>query len=372
VGHGRNSIVYRAKLVQKSVLRYSGRQREVALKVLTSNPKDREKNVSAVRHEALAMLCSQHPNVIRLHDYIANEELCYLAMEYAERGDLRRELARSGGALPPRIVLHLLNQILSGLEAIHGAGIIHRDIKPENILVTSAGSVRLADFGIAQLPSTKVSSDDKERGVGTFDYLAPELLEEGESNFQTDIYAVGVTAYELMTGTVPFGGETLTQQINNKLSGTRLSLEQAMGYEVPLLDALIEKAVAAKPRDRFKSVAEFRNVVRHLCDKHWDERGPVSKRAERAIIEQVGRPKSTLLIEKSTFEELQGTGLVRKNKLLRKLRMNRLAKRIEKEEERTRENIQLGELPVTVSESSFNTKPQLIARVTAISKSGSE
>lgn len=263
VGRGQNSVVYKARKVRGA---FSGKL--VALKVLLGN-KDPSLHYKRMKREALAMLSSIHPNVVKLIDYVATDETCYLSMEFAERGDLRLLLEAQRMVFTPELVLRLMIQILGGLQAIHRVGIIHRDIKPENLLLTADCKIKIADFGIACLPSEQVSKEEANRGIGTFDYLSPESLEEGISNEATDVYSAAVTCYQLLTGHLPFAGASFTEQIVNKMEGAVLPLQSFM-KEVPhLLQEFVEQSLAAEPEDRYQSAEEFCCAIKSFVDGSW-------------------------------------------------------------------------------------------------------
>jgi len=265
VGRGGNSIVYKAALQENSKSRStkipntsrSNLRQIVALKVLTGNAKQPSNNVLRMKREALALLSSRNAHVIRVLDYVSTGELSYLSMEYAEGGDLRVELDQQNEPVSVRQALSWLAQMLIGLKAIHQAGIIHRDIKPENLLLDNQRLLKIADFGIALLPTESVSPDEALRGVGTFEYLAPEYLEQGLSNEQTDLYSVGVTAYQILTRHLPFLGETFSEQLNSKMSGKRRALSDYRKNLPRGLEALLNKAMAPDPEKRFICVEEF-------------------------------------------------------------------------------------------------------------------
>ena len=261
VGRGKSSVVYKARKLA-NVSEDDPSEGIVALKVLTGNSKQPELNLLRMEREALALLSSRHEHVVRLNDYVTTGELCYLSMEYAERGDLGKLLDRSIEPFSPELVLRLISQLLAGLEAIHRSGIIHRDIKPENLLLMKNGVLRIADFGIALLASDTHDPDDASRGVGTLDYMAPESLEHGISSQSMDIYAVGVTLYKLLTNKLPFSGSSFAAQIEQKLSGERLPLSHYIANDSnPLIELLLDRSLARNPEDRFQSALEFKEAV---------------------------------------------------------------------------------------------------------------
>lgn len=261
IGRGRNSIVYRARLLSLNGPRKAKDSLPVALKVLTGSPKQPEQNISRLKREALAMLSARHPHVIRMSDYVTTGDLCYLTMELAELGDLKRELEKRESPFPPEQSLQMILDVLCGLEAIHHAGIIHRDVKPENLLLTQDGKLKIGDFGIARLPLENIPLEELSRGVGTLEYLAPEALEKNIINEATDVYSVGVTLYQLLTKKLPFGEDTLSEQIKKKVAGRYVPLAAHLADVPPELETLLERAIAANPEKRFKSAKEFREAI---------------------------------------------------------------------------------------------------------------
>lgn len=271
IGRGRNSIVYRARLLAFNGHRKIKDAAPVALKVLTGSPKQPEQNISRLKREALAMLSARHPHVIRMSDYVTTGDLCYLTMELAELGDLKRELEKRDSPFPPEQSLHMIRDVLCGLEAIHHAGIIHRDVKPENLLLTQDGKLKIGDFGIARLPLENIPLEELSRGVGTLEYLAPEALEKNIINEATDVYSVGVTLYQLLTKKLPFGEDTLSEQIKKKVAGRYVPLAAHLADVPAALETLVERAIAANPEKRFKSAREFLEAI----DKYLNPPAPV-------------------------------------------------------------------------------------------------
>ncbi|MFN8388735.1 MAG: protein kinase [Bdellovibrionota bacterium] len=267
VGRGRNSVVYQAR-------KLGGAPTDiVALKVLVGMSKAPSANIKRMKREALAMLACRHENVIRLNDYVAVGDLCYLSMEYAERGDLRILLEQRGEALPVDTAFNLIIQTLRGLETIHRAGVVHRDIKPENLLLTERQVLKIADFGVAQLPVHDLQVDTASLGVGTFDYLAPEVLTGGHADDRADLYSAAVTLYQLLTNHLPFEGSSLSLQIEHKMAGLSVPLETYIENPPAGLQELLAKALANDPNERFHSATEFCAALESFQAGTW-EPGP--------------------------------------------------------------------------------------------------
>ena len=174
--------------------------RKVALKELdlrSPDPRLAERFIA----EARIGSALRHPNIVRVDDFLEHEGVPYIAMEYAERGSLRAYV----GTTSTVQVLNLLEQVLAGLAHAHDAGIIHRDLKPENLLLAGNGVVKIADFGIAKALG-RVSERFTDTGVtvGTPAYMAPEQATGKDIGPATDLYALGVVTYELLSGSVPF------------------------------------------------------------------------------------------------------------------------------------------------------------------------
>ena len=280
VGRGRHSVVYKAIKIDPERIR--SERITVALKILVGHVRDPEVHRRRMKREALAMLSSVHRNVIKLLDYNSKGDLCYLAMEFAEGGDLRQMLEAHQLVLTPDLSLRLMLQVLTALERIHHVGIIHRDIKPENILLNNEGLVKLADFGISLLPGEKEPPEEVHRGVGTFDYLAPECLEEGAASRATDVYSAAVTCYQLLTGNLPFGGSSFTEQITNKMESRILPLKNFIKDEPPLLQEFMEHALSSDPEVRFNSATEFKEAIEQYLGGTWEPRRARLSRSQAA------------------------------------------------------------------------------------------
>lgn len=248
VGRGSRSVVYQAKNITDN-------NEEVALKVLIQNKKDKSPLSEKLRREALALVSSHHPSVIRLDDFHSIGEICYLAMEYAKHADLRKYMASIGQKLSVDLCEKFLTQVADGLDYIHRTGIIHRDIKPDNLLITADKQIRIADFGVAFLPGDQSEAGELKNAVGTMDYMAPEVLEGIEYTVKSDIYSLGVTIYEALTGKNPFSEVSMLEQFEVRKS---LPPVKSIRAEVPdYLSEIIEKATAFKPQDRFSSAKEL-------------------------------------------------------------------------------------------------------------------
>jgi serine/threonine-protein kinase len=181
-------------------------EREVAVKVLHPNLASDPGFVDRFRREARAAAGLGHPNVVGVHDWGAVDGVYFMVMEFV-RGQSLRDVLAEEGLLAPAQAADVLMQVLAALEHAHRKGIIHRDMKPENVLLTGDGVAKVTDFGLARAYADGRSTQTGTVS-GTAHYLAPEQLLGEPADPRTDLYSVGIVAFELLTGSAPFGGET--------------------------------------------------------------------------------------------------------------------------------------------------------------------
>lgn len=249
VGRGAASVVYHAR----HAMTHSS---EVALKVLL-NQKGGTPSTDRLRKEALAMVSSRHKYVVRLDDFHSVQDLCYLSMEYAREGDLRKYITKRQGKLSSAQAELFFQQSAEGLNFVHRVGITHRDIKPDNILVMSDKEIRLADFGVAVLPGELASMEELRQGVGTMSYMAPEVLEGKTCDKISDIYALGVTFYEMISGVHPFENAPLIKQLEIREDQNIAPILELAPKLPKRLAEVIMRCMRYDPSHRFQSMAEL-------------------------------------------------------------------------------------------------------------------
>lgn len=253
VGRGTDSVVYHARHVQ-------GSQQEVALKVLL-NQKSNVSLSERLRKEALTLVSCRHRYVVRLDDFHSVDDLCYLSMEYASRGDLRKLLLEIGGPLSAHQGEAYLRQCLEALDFIHATGVIHRDIKPDNILVLDDNEIRLADFGLALLPGDEVDIEDLQKGVGSFSYLPPELVEGTSYDERSDLYSLGLCFYEALAGSHPFATLPIADQLDARRDGKIAPLHEVSPSVPRYVSDIIAKLLRYDAANRFQSAREALRVL---------------------------------------------------------------------------------------------------------------
>ena len=179
-------------------------ERLVAVKIMHGHLADDSQFTARFIQEARSAARLAHPNVVNVFDQGQDADSAYLVMEYLP-GITLRDLLQEYGALTPQQTIDILEAILAGLAAAHRAGIVHRDLKPENVLLADDGRIKIGDFGLARAASAATAAGAAL--LGTIAYLSPELVTRGVADARSDIYAVGIMIFEMLTGEQPFKGE---------------------------------------------------------------------------------------------------------------------------------------------------------------------
>jgi serine/threonine-protein kinase len=255
VGRGGMGVVYKALDVNLD--------RTVAVKVLSAELRDDPEFVERFRHEARVQAALNHPNIAMLFDFCVWNGSPVAVMEFIE-GETLQHMIQRNGPVPAHLALPMFIQALRGVAAGHRRGIIHRDLKPANLMITDEGVVKVTDFGIAKVQSSTGLTQASTR-VGSSSYMSPEQILGLSVDVRTDIYAMGVTLYELLCGRPPFQART------------SFEIESAHVRDLPLppvayysqiprqaVDAVM-RALAKDPNDRFASAEEF---IQALPDLH--------------------------------------------------------------------------------------------------------
>jgi eukaryotic-like serine/threonine-protein kinase len=228
--------------------------RRVAIKILNDRHANDEQFVERFRREAKNAAALSHPNIVSIYDRGEAEGTYYIAMEYLDGRSLK-ELLLSRGDAPIAVVVEYARQTLSALRFAHRHGIVHRDIKPHNVLVDGEGRVKVTDFGIARAGTSQMT----EAGsiVGTAQYLSPEQARGGDVDQRSDLYSLGVLMYEMLTGAVPFSGDTPVEIAMKHLSQTP-EPPSTKRHDVPReLDMVVMRALAKDPDDRYQTAEEM-------------------------------------------------------------------------------------------------------------------
>jgi beta-lactam-binding protein with PASTA domain/predicted Ser/Thr protein kinase len=256
--------------------------RRVAIKILNERHANDEQFVERFRREAKNAAGLSHPNIVSIFDRGEAEGTYYIAMEYLDGRSLK-ELITKRGPAPINVAVDYARQILAALRVAHRQGLVHRDIKPHNVLVDGEGRIKVTDFGIARAGPSQMTEEGSI--IGTAQYLSPEQAQGAPVTPASDLYSVGIVLYELLTGQVPFGGETPVELAMKHLSKVP-EPPSHIRPEVPRdLDFVVMRALAKGPAERYQSAdemdADLARVARGVA---------VSPETEEAATAIIARP----------------------------------------------------------------------------------
>ncbi len=270
IGHGGMGIVYKAYQTDLD--------RVVALKMLPPELTHDTSYVARFQQEARHAARLEHPHIVPMYDIGEMEGLHYIAMKYIE-GQTLKDVLQTGKPLPLHRVVEILAQVGEALTYAHEHGILHRDIKPSNIMIATDGWVYLADFGLARDVAATTELTQAGTVMGTPEYMSPEQAQGLPSiNHTTDIYALGVVLYEMLTGDLPFEAETPLAMLAARLVQEPRPLHTLRPDLPPDVAYVLVKALARRPEDRFSSVSamivalqqavESSNTLAHQPEQH--------------------------------------------------------------------------------------------------------
>jgi serine/threonine-protein kinase len=236
--------------------------RVVAVKILREQYAGDSQFVARFRREAQAAANLAHPNIVNVYDVGQDGDFHYIVMEYIAGASLK-ELITSQAPLPNHKAINIAVQILSGLEYAHRNGLIHRDIKPQNVLIGPDGIAKVTDFGIAKSVSD-LGLTEAGLALGTAHYFSPEQAKGERVTPASDIYAVGVTMYEMLTGQLPFESDTVMGLAYKHISEAPRPLRELNPGVPARLEAIVLKALAKEAPERFETAAEMERVLRGM------------------------------------------------------------------------------------------------------------
>jgi eukaryotic-like serine/threonine-protein kinase len=263
--------------------------RRVAIKILNDRHAGDDQFVERFRREAKNAASLSHPNIVSIYDRGEAEGTYYIAMEYLD-GRTLKELIVARGPAPIHLAVDYARQVLAAIRFAHRHGIVHRDIKPHNVLVDGEGRLKVTDFGIARAGTSQMT----EAGsiIGTAQYLSPEQARGAPVDQTSDLYSVGVVLYELLTGVVPFSGDTPVEIAMKHLSNVP-EPPSSKRAEIPRdLDMVVMRALAKDPSERYHSAEEMDADLRRV------NRGvAISPATEEAATAIISRPPPTAVTE---------------------------------------------------------------------------
>ena len=257
IGEGGMANVY---LARDTIL-----NRLVAVKILRGDLAEDEKFVRRFQREAIAASSLNHPNIVELYDVGEDNGKYFIVMEYVE-GKTLKSLIKKRGALTLPEVQDIMLQLTSAIACAHESYIIHRDIKPQNVIIMEDGRVKIMDFGIAaQLNSNELTQTNSV--MGTVYYLPPEQANGSVTSFKSDIYSLGILMYELVTGSVPFKGDSPVEVAIKHMKSPLPSITEPYPEIPQSIENVILKACAKNPKNRYESAQEMHDDLLTVLDK---------------------------------------------------------------------------------------------------------
>lgn len=299
VGSGGMADVYKAKDHKLN--------RFVAMKVMKPEFSSDTNFISKFQREAQAAAGLAHPNVVNVFDVGEDQGVNYIVMELVEGITLKEYISKKG-KLTVKEATSIAIQVAMGLEAAHNRNIVHRDIKPQNIIISTDGKVKVTDFGIARAASSNTISTN---AMGSVHYSSPEQVRGGYSDYKSDIYSLGITMYEMVTGMVPFDGDTTVAIAIKHLQEEMIPPSEITPDLPHSLEEIIMKCTQKSPDRRYSTLAELINDLKHsLIDPNGNfvNLTPLSNHAQTVVIspsemEQIKRGAVSSAPQTETFQE---------------------------------------------------------------------
>lgn len=255
VGHGGMAEVYEANdIINK---------RMVAIKLIREDVMKNPVNLQRFENEATIAASLNHPNIVKIYNHGTVDGVPYIANEFI-KGQNLKEALDFRSSLPLQEALDYMIQLSDALYYAHQHSIIHRDVKPDNLYLMSDGTIKLGDFGIAQTDNERKKNNDNKEIVGSVHYLAPEITRGQPASAQSDIYAAGVTFFELLTGHVPYSKpkaiDIAIAHVNEKFPSIKKYLPNCPKE----VEKIINKCVRKDPKDRYKTAKDLYDDLTEL------------------------------------------------------------------------------------------------------------
>ena len=295
IGSGGMADVYKAKDHKLN--------RFVAMKVLKPEFSADTNFIRKFQREAQAAAGLAHPNVVNVFDVGEDHGVNYIVMELVEGITLKEYISKKG-RLTVKEATSIAIQVSMGLEAAHNRNIVHRDIKPQNIIISTDGKVKVTDFGIARVATSNTISTN---AMGSVHYSSPEQVRGGYSDFKSDIYSLGITMYEMVTGRVPFDGDTTVAIAIKHLQDEMVPPSKYVPDLPRSLEEIILKCTQKSPDRRYSTLAELINDLKHSLidpDGNFVNISPLSNHAQTVMI----TPEEMKEIQESTGGYSQDSG----------------------------------------------------------------
>lgn len=271
-------------------------ERQVAIKFLRLDLDDETDSIRRFRREAMSITELDHPNIVDVYDIGDKERENYIVMEYVDGKDLKTYI-RDNHPLSPQTYQAIMLQILDGVQCAHDHGIVHRDLKPQNIMVKADGTVKIMDFGIAII-STETSITQTSTIIGSVHYLSPEQARGSLATAQSDIYSLGIVSFEMLTGHVPFDGESAVSIALKHFQEDLPALDAERSHIPNSIQNIIYKATAKEPKDRYQTCRDMAQDLATALD---------AENLEVPLVNSPGLADETIILAKPDLEVDQST-----------------------------------------------------------------
>ena len=289
IGEGGMANVY---LARDTIL-----DRKVAVKILRGDLADDEKFVRRFQREAISASSLSHTNIVEIYDVGEDDGNFYIVMEYIE-GKTLKQLIKKRGVLSLPETIDIMMQLLDAIASAHDSYIIHRDIKPQNIMIKDSGLVKITDFGIAMALNSGALTQTNSV-MGSVHYLPPEQASGKGSTIRSDIYSLGILMFEMLTGKVPFKGDTAVEIALKHMKESLPSVREINPVVPQSVENIILKAAAKNPKNRYKDVREMKDDIKTCLDEKRENekkivfRYPESDFSDTKVIKNASKDKDT-------------------------------------------------------------------------------
>lgn len=251
--------------------------REVAIKILRFDFASDDDFIRRFRREAQSAASLDHPNIVSIYDVGEEDDIYYIVMEYVE-GMTLKEYIHANGPLHPKEAVRIMEQVVAAMEEAHAKQLVHRDIKPHNILIDNLGNIKVTDFGIAMALSSATITHTNSV-LGSVHYLSPEQARGGLATKKSDIYSLGIVLYELISGRMPFEGESAVSVALKHLQSEPPSVRRWNPSVPQSVENIILKAMAKDPFYRYEDASEMQKDLKTAFD-------PARLKEKRFVIEE--------------------------------------------------------------------------------------
>ena len=258
LGEGGMGIVYKAFDVKL--------ERFAALKIININTLRFSTMMERFRREARNQANLNHPNIVSVYGFVEEKNIAAIAMEYVE-GETIEHILQKEGRLEAIHALDIISQVLEGISYAHGQGFIHRDLKPSNIIIDLNGNAKIMDFGISKSIDEIESVTQHNARPGTLLYMSPEQLEGHEVTIKSDLYSLGITLYEMITGVYPYKSKTFYEIVDAHVNNIPPRISDSLQSVPSEVDEIILKAMGKSFSGNFNSALDFNNAIKDLLSR---------------------------------------------------------------------------------------------------------